>query len=82
MKIRDGATRLINACTHETQLLEAAKTLHTSNARTLAYLAQLQRLKAAEVVEAVMDDPGCVVSHVTRCACFADKIAFILGCVY
>ena len=58
MKIRDGATRLMGACTHETQLLEAAKTLHTSNARTLAYMAQLQKLKAAEVMEAMMDESG------------------------
>lgn len=57
MKIRDGATRLISACTHETQLLEAAKTLHTSNARTTAYLAQLQKLKATEVIEAITDEP-------------------------
>ncbi|XP_076814627.1 uncharacterized protein LOC143460856 isoform X2 [Clavelina lepadiformis] len=58
MKIRDGAIRLMGACTHETQLLEAAKTLHTSNARTFTYMAELQKLKAAEVMEAIMDEPG------------------------
>nr|CAB3221884.1 actin-binding protein anillin-like [Phallusia mammillata] len=58
IKIRDGASRLMAACTHENQLLEAAKTLHTSNARTFAYMAELQKLKAAEVMDALMDDPG------------------------
>jgi len=53
IKIRDGATRLISACTHENQLLEAAKTLLTSNARTFAYLAELQKLKASEVLDTV-----------------------------
>ena len=57
MKIRDGATRLLGACTHETQLLEAAKTLHTSNTRTLAYMSQLQKLKTDEVMEIVLDEP-------------------------
>ena len=57
MKIRDGATRLLGACTHETQLLEAGKTLHTSNARTLVYMSQLQKLRAAEVMEVSLDEP-------------------------
>ena len=51
IKIRDGAMRLISACTHENQLLEAAKTLLTSNARTFAYMTELQKLKAAEVMD-------------------------------
>lgn len=58
IKIRDGASRLLAACTHENQLLEAAKTLHTSNARTFAYMAELQKLKAAEVMDTLMDEPG------------------------
>lgn len=58
IKLRDGASRMLDACTHEDQLLEVAKTLHTSNARMYTYMAELQRLKTAEIMEKVMDDEG------------------------
>ena len=58
IKIRDGAFRLVTACTHELQLLEVAKTLHASNTRTLSYMTRLQQLKASEMMEAIMDDSG------------------------
>lgn len=48
MKIRDGAIKLINMCTHENQLLEATKTLLVSNRKILAHMSQLQNLKTAE----------------------------------
>ena len=53
IKIRDGAIKLINMCTHENQLLEATKTLLVSNRKTLAHMSQLQNLKAAEVMDKV-----------------------------
>ena len=56
--IRDGAMRLVSACSHELQLLEVAKTLHASNTRTLSYMNRLQQLKASEMMEAMMDEPG------------------------
>nr|XP_039258800.1 uncharacterized protein LOC120335370 isoform X1 [Styela clava] len=58
IKLRDGASRMLAACTHEDQLLEVAKTLHTSNARMYSYMAELQKLKTAEIMERVMDDEG------------------------
>ena len=57
IKIRDGATRLMGACTHENQLLEAAKTLLTSDSRSFAYMSELQRLKTVEAVQAAYQDP-------------------------
>ena len=48
----------MGACTHENQLLEAAKTLLTSDARSFAYMSELQRLKTVEAVQAAFQEPG------------------------
>lgn len=43
MKMREGTTRLLAACKHQTQLLQAAKSLLTSNERMTTYIAELHR---------------------------------------
>ncbi|KAG8247411.1 septin cytoskeleton organization [Homalodisca vitripennis] len=43
--MREGTTKLLAACRHQTQTLEAAKNLLTSNERMSAYMAELQRRK-------------------------------------
>nr|CAD7401166.1 unnamed protein product [Timema cristinae] len=43
IKMREGTTKLLAACRHQTQTLEAAKNLVTSNERMSAYMAELQR---------------------------------------
>lgn len=43
IKMREGTTKLLAACRHQAQTLEAAKSLLTSNERMSAYMAELQR---------------------------------------
>ncbi|XP_075223441.1 rhotekin-like isoform X2 [Lycorma delicatula] len=43
IKMREGTTKLLAACRHQMQTLEAAKSLLTSNERMSSYLAELQR---------------------------------------
>ncbi|XP_078588705.1 rhotekin-2-like isoform X3 [Branchiostoma floridae x Branchiostoma japonicum] len=50
IKMRDGTTKLLQACKHEAQAVEAAKNLLTSNTRMMAYMSELQRRKTAEVM--------------------------------
>ena len=45
IKMREGTTKLLAACRHQAQTLEAAKNLLTSNERMSAYMAELQRRK-------------------------------------
>ncbi|KAI5706008.1 hypothetical protein M8J75_003945 [Diaphorina citri] len=45
IKMREGTTKLLAACKHQAQTLEAAKNLLTSNERMSAYMAELQRRK-------------------------------------
>ncbi|XP_070697364.1 rhotekin-2 [Pempheris klunzingeri] len=45
MRMRDGAYKLLLACSKREQVLNASKNLLTSNARIKAYLTQLQRKK-------------------------------------
>ena len=46
--MREGTTKLLAACKHSNQTLEAAKSLLTSNERMVAYMSELQRRRAAE----------------------------------
>ncbi|XP_054163193.1 rhotekin-2-like isoform X2 [Oppia nitens] len=48
IKMREGTTKLLAACKHSNQTLEAAKSLLTSNERMIAYMSELQRRRAAE----------------------------------
>ncbi|CAG2162691.1 unnamed protein product, partial [Oppiella nova] len=48
IKMREGTTKLLAACKHSNQTLEAAKSLLTSNERMIAYMSELQRRRATE----------------------------------
>ncbi len=45
IRIREGTTKLLAACQHPSQALEAAKTLQTSNERMNVYTTELQSRK-------------------------------------
>ncbi|KAK0142528.1 Rhotekin-2 [Merluccius polli] len=51
MRMRDGAYKLLLACSKREQVLHASKSLLTSNARIRAYLTQLQERKQQEEEE-------------------------------
>ncbi|XP_061119003.1 rhotekin-like isoform X1 [Conger conger] len=58
IRMRDGTCRLLAACTQKDQALEAAKSLLTCNARILAYMSELQRMKEAQVMQRVARRPS------------------------
>lgn len=51
--MREGACKLLAACTQRQQALEVAKSLLVCNSRILAYMAELQRMKEAQVMQRV-----------------------------
>lgn len=51
VRIRDGACKLLAACSQRDQALEASKTLLTSNSRILALMSRLQRMKEAQAMQ-------------------------------
>ncbi|KAI1904695.1 hypothetical protein AGOR_G00008350 [Albula goreensis] len=53
IRMRDGTCKLLAACSQRDQALEAAKSLLTCNARILAYMSELQRMKEAQVMQRV-----------------------------
>lgn len=48
MRMREGAYKLLLACSKREQVLNASKNLFTCNARIKAYLTELQRKKEEE----------------------------------
>lgn len=58
VQMREGAGKLLAACSRMEQALEAAKSLVTSNARILALLSQLQQIKKDRVFEEVRHNSG------------------------
>lgn len=48
IRMREGACKLLAACTQREQALEATKSLQVCNSRILAYMAELQRMKEAQ----------------------------------
>lgn len=50
LRLREGACKLLAACSRREQALEAAKSLLVCNSRVLAYMAELQRRKEAQVL--------------------------------
>uniref|UniRef100_A0A4W6FC80 Rhotekin b n=1 Tax=Lates calcarifer TaxID=8187 RepID=A0A4W6FC80_LATCA len=49
--MREGASKLLAACSQREQALEASKSLLTCNARILALLSQLQRMRKAQILK-------------------------------
>ncbi|KAL0979763.1 hypothetical protein UPYG_G00189340 [Umbra pygmaea] len=53
IRMRDGACKLLAACSQRDQALEASKSLLTCNTRIMAYMSELQRMKEAQVMQRV-----------------------------
>lgn len=53
IRMRDGACKLLAACSQKDQALEAAKSLQTCSTRIMAYMSELQRMKEAQVMQKV-----------------------------
>ncbi|XP_041825053.1 rhotekin-like [Melanotaenia boesemani] len=51
VRMREGASKLLAACSQRDQALEASKSLLTCNARILALLSQLQKMRKAQILE-------------------------------
>ncbi|XP_038160921.1 rhotekin-like isoform X3 [Cyprinodon tularosa] len=53
VRMQEGTCKLLAACSRKDQALEASKSLLTCNARILALLSQLQRIRKAQILEGV-----------------------------
>ncbi|XP_077416564.1 rhotekin isoform X2 [Vanacampus margaritifer] len=53
IRMRDGACKLLAACSQRDQTLEAAKSLQTCSTRIMAYMSELQKMKEAQVMQKV-----------------------------
>ncbi|XP_063754365.1 rhotekin isoform X3 [Eleginops maclovinus] len=53
IRMRDGACKLLAACSQKDQALEASKSLQTCSTRIMAYMSELQRMKEAQVMKKV-----------------------------
>lgn len=53
VRMQEGAGKLLAACSRREQALEASKSLLTYNARILALLSQLQRIRKAQALQRV-----------------------------
>lgn len=50
IRMREGACKLLAACSQREQTLEATKSLLVCNSRILSYMGELQRRKEAQVL--------------------------------
>ncbi|XP_075711417.1 rhotekin isoform X3 [Rhinoderma darwinii] len=63
VRIREGAVKLLGACTQKGQALEAAKSLLVCNSRIMTYMSELQHRKEEQVLQHSTRRPldgGCV----------------------
>ncbi|KAA8584356.1 hypothetical protein FQN60_008141 [Etheostoma spectabile] len=58
VRMREGASKLLAACSRREQALEASRSLLTCNARILALLSKLQRLRKAQILQKVGRRPS------------------------
>uniref|UniRef100_A0A8C6YL61 Rhotekin n=1 Tax=Nothoprocta perdicaria TaxID=30464 RepID=A0A8C6YL61_NOTPE len=58
IRMREGACKLLAACTQREQALEATKSLLVCNSRILAYMSELQRMKEVQVMQRVARRPS------------------------
>ncbi|XP_068430748.1 rhotekin-like [Clinocottus analis] len=58
VRMREGAGKLLAACSRREQALEASRSLLTCNARILALLSQLQQMRKAQVLQRVGRRPS------------------------
>ncbi|XP_004696165.1 rhotekin isoform X2 [Echinops telfairi] len=58
IRMREGACKLLAACSQREQALEATKSLLVCNSRILSYMGELQRRKEAQVLEKAARRPS------------------------
>ncbi|XP_067154545.1 LOW QUALITY PROTEIN: rhotekin [Apteryx mantelli] len=58
IRMREGACKLLAACTQREQALEATKSLLVCNSRILAYMSELQRMKEVQVMQRTPRSPS------------------------
>ncbi|XP_053313991.1 rhotekin isoform X2 [Spea bombifrons] len=58
VRMREGAVKLLGACTQKEQALEAAKNLLVCNSRIMTYMQELQQRKEAQVMQRRPSDRG------------------------
>nr|XP_032643876.1 LOW QUALITY PROTEIN: rhotekin [Chelonoidis abingdonii] len=58
LRMREGACKLLAACTQREQALEATKSLLVCNSRIMAYMSELQRMKEAQVAQRTARRPS------------------------
>ncbi|XP_069061692.1 rhotekin isoform X3 [Pleurodeles waltl] len=58
VRMREGACKLLAACTQREQAMEASKSLLVCNSRIMAYMSELQRLKEAQVMQRMSRRPS------------------------
>ncbi|XP_058048424.1 rhotekin isoform X5 [Ahaetulla prasina] len=58
IRMREGACKLLVACTQRPQALEVTKSLLVCNSRILAYMAELQRMKEVQVMQHMARRPS------------------------
>ncbi|XP_034564940.1 rhotekin-like isoform X2 [Notolabrus celidotus] len=58
VRMREGASKLLEYCSRREQALEASKNLLTCNTRILALLSQLQRMRKAQILHRVERRPS------------------------
>uniref|UniRef100_A0A8C6Y471 Rhotekin n=1 Tax=Naja naja TaxID=35670 RepID=A0A8C6Y471_NAJNA len=69
IRMREGACKLLVACTQRPQALEVTKSLLVCNNRILAYMAELQRMKEAQVMQHMARRPSEAGSTDSRLPC-------------
>ncbi|XP_049640314.1 rhotekin isoform X4 [Suncus etruscus] len=69
IRMRDGACKLLAACSQREQALEATKSLLVCNSRILSYMGELQRRKEAQVLGKRGRRPSDSCSPADRTAC-------------
>uniref|UniRef100_A0A673CE91 Rhotekin 2b n=1 Tax=Sphaeramia orbicularis TaxID=375764 RepID=A0A673CE91_9TELE len=72
VRMRDGASKLLAACSQREQALEASKNLLTCNARILALLSQLQKMRKAQILQRVGNRSGHKIVTCTGKLAFSD----------
>ncbi|CAN2388292.1 septin cytoskeleton organization [Pristimantis euphronides] len=58
VRIREGAVKLLGACTQKEQALEAAKSLLVCNSRIMTYMSELQHRKEEQVLQRIARRPS------------------------
>uniref|UniRef100_A0A8C8S7C2 Rhotekin n=1 Tax=Pelusios castaneus TaxID=367368 RepID=A0A8C8S7C2_9SAUR len=58
IRMREGACKLLTACTQREQALEATKNLLVCSSRIMAYMSELQRMKEVQVMQRMARRPS------------------------